>query len=152
MARPLSKIESDSVKKEFLKALQENDGFIYKTCKKIAIAPSTHFLWMEKDSSYKRSVEAINEFLKDEAEEQLRNKIREKDTTSVIFYLKTKAKDRGYVERTETTGKDGGAIETKTETIVTGQAIPVAKTVLQDYEKQIIDEQSRNKSANKHVN
>lgn len=29
------------------------------------------------------------------------------DVTAIIFFLKTRAKERGYVERTELTGKDG---------------------------------------------
>jgi len=33
--------------------------------------------------------------------------------TMIIFYLKTQAKDRGYVERQEVTGADGGAVMVK---------------------------------------
>lgn len=139
MARPLTKDESAIIKKEFLKALRENDGFAYKTCKIVGVPYQTHHYWMETDKDYAKEVLAINEFLKDEAESILRNKIREKDTTSLIFWLKTKAKDRGYVERMEQTGKDGGAIESKTESIITQNTIPLAQNILKDYEKVILN-------------
>lgn len=54
--------------------------------------------------------EAWNE-LGDEAEGQLTRLIRMGNLGAVIFYLKTQHKARGYVERVEQTGKDGGAIE-----------------------------------------
>ena len=40
-------------------------------------------------------------------EGQLLSQIRRGNITAIIFFLKTKAKHRGYVERHEYTGKDG---------------------------------------------
>ena len=43
----------------------------------------------------------------DYAEGKLQEKIRTGDTTSIIFYLKTQGKGRGYVERQELSGPGG---------------------------------------------
>jgi hypothetical protein len=40
-------------------------------------------------------------------EDALVEKIKDKDTTAIIFACKTKLKKRGYVERQEITGADG---------------------------------------------
>lgn len=45
---------------------------------------------------------------KDRVEDALQNRIDSGDTTAIIFFLKTQAKDRGYVERSELGGPDGG--------------------------------------------
>jgi hypothetical protein len=37
--------------------------------------------------------------------------IKAGNVTAIIFYLKTQAKDRGYVERQELTGADGGKLQ-----------------------------------------
>ena len=43
----------------------------------------------------------------DYAESQLHKQIGEGSTSATIFYLKTKGKSRGYIERQEITGADG---------------------------------------------
>lgn len=52
----------------------------------------------------------MKEKRKDIAEGKLWGLINDGNITAIIFYLKTQAKDRGYVERIEQTGLDGQAI------------------------------------------
>jgi hypothetical protein len=56
-------------------------------------------------------LDEIQEATLDLAEPKLREKINEGDKTALIFYLKTKGKQWGYVERTEQTGVNGSAME-----------------------------------------
>lgn len=70
-------------------------------CKQVGIQRRTYYRWLEDDSEFKRACNEIDESIKDEVETFLQKKIQEGDTASTIFYLKTKAKDRGYVERRE---------------------------------------------------
>ena len=50
----------------------------------------------------------------DFVESQLLKNINEGDTTSIIFFLKTKAKHRGYVERQEISGANGAPLASVT--------------------------------------
>ena len=67
----------------------------------------SYYNWMENDLAFAEEVEAIRQEQIDTVESALLNKIEDGDTTAVIFYLKTKGKERGYSERTELTGRDG---------------------------------------------
>lgn len=58
-------------------------------------------------------VEILDQTL-DVAESKLITAITEGELKAVFFYLKTKGKHRGYTERVESTGADGGPMETVT--------------------------------------
>ena len=58
----------------------------------------------------------------DFAETMLMKHIREGDTTSLIFYLKTKGRERGYVERVEATGANGSPLVPAPVVLTEGQA------------------------------
>jgi len=56
---------------------------------------------MDLDEDYKAAVESISDIALDFAESQLHKQIKDGEVSSTIFYLKTKGKKRGYIEKTE---------------------------------------------------
>ena len=74
---------------------------------------------MQDDPEYAQAVKDIENFALDFVESQLHKQIQKGEVSSTIFYLKTKGKSRGYIERqqTELTGRDGGPIEVATRVI-----------------------------------
>ena len=52
--------------------------------------------------SFKAIVDEIQESLIDNAESKLQKLINEDSPVAILFYLKTRAKSRGYIERQET--------------------------------------------------
>ena len=93
-----------------LEALEKSLGVVTTAAKAVGIDRSTHYEWLKTDEKYKEAVEAIGDVALDFAESQLHKQMQTGDTTACIFYLKTKGKKRGYVERQEITGADGGAV------------------------------------------
>ena len=66
---------------------------------------------VKKSERLQEHLRRIREDSLDYVEGKLFENIDEGNTSSIIFYLKCQGKSRGYVERVETTGADGGAIE-----------------------------------------
>lgn len=56
------------------------------------------------------ALESARETMLDNAESILYKKVLEGSTVELLFFLKTQGKDRGYTERQELTGANGGAI------------------------------------------
>lgn len=88
-------------KKAMIEALEKSLGVVTAACKSVGIGRTTHYMWMEQDPEYKRAVEEISDVALDFAETHLHKQIKEGSSTSTIFYLKTKGKKRGYIERQE---------------------------------------------------
>lgn len=100
--------KSRHIKKEsILKALEQSLGVVTVACKKADIPRSTFYKWMNEDEEFAKQVKDIENIALDFAESQLHKQISENSTSATIFYLKTKGKKRGYVERQEITGADG---------------------------------------------
>lgn len=99
---------------KFLNALTEHRGIISKAADQVGLHRTLHYKWMtsaKNTTVYKKEFEAIEEDCIDIVENALMDLIDSGDTAATIFYLKTKAKKRGYVERSEITGRDGSAID-----------------------------------------
>ena len=92
-------------------ALRASAGIRSAAAMKLGCAPSTITNYIDRHPSL-RLVEAeiVNQNL-DLAETKLLGAIRDGNLTAVIFYLKTKGKTRGYTERAEVTGPEGGPID-----------------------------------------
>ena len=71
-------------------------------CRQLGIHRRSFSRWKATDKEYARACEDILEEIYDDAESRLQKNIHEeKDTSSLIFFLKTKCKHRGYVEKQE---------------------------------------------------
>jgi len=76
---------NDINKKSMIEALEKSLGIVTSACKAVGISRETHYRWLREDF----------------AESQLHKQIKEGEVSSTIFFLKTKGKRRGYVERQE---------------------------------------------------
>jgi hypothetical protein len=98
----------DINKKAMLDALEKSLGVVTSACKSVDIARETHYRWLREDADYKAAVDELSDVALDFAESQLHKQIKDGNSTATIFFLKTKGKKRGYVERQEldvSTGK-----------------------------------------------
>ena len=93
----------DIKKKAFVDAYKKTYGNISKACEIVGINRGTFYNWEKNNKAFKKAIEDVEpeeEFL-DFVEDALTKKIKSGDTTAIIFALKTKGKNRGYIERTE---------------------------------------------------
>jgi hypothetical protein len=93
--------KTEQHKKAMLEALEKSLGVVTTACKSIGIGRTTHYMWLDEDPQYRRNVESISDIAVDFAESSLHKQIKDGNPTSTIFFLKTKGKKRGYVERQE---------------------------------------------------
>jgi DNA invertase Pin-like site-specific DNA recombinase len=76
-------------------------GFITQSARALGISRRHLHRLINKHPTIKEAVEDAKERMKDLAESKLKQGIEEGNPTLIIFYLKTQAKDRGYIERQE---------------------------------------------------
>jgi len=94
--------KSRHIKKEtILKALENSLGVVTVACKQADIPRSTYYKWLKEDEEFAQAVKEIENIALDFAESQLHTQMKDGSTSATIFYLKTKGKKRGYVERSE---------------------------------------------------
>jgi hypothetical protein len=117
--------KSDIHKKQFVDALEKTLGNISLACKMVNLHRSTFYEWCKTDIEFKASVEDINEIALDFAESELQKQIKNGSTAATIFYLKTKGKKRGYIERIEQDFR--GGLENKLEISIVRTDTPIRK-------------------------
>ena len=92
-------------------ALTETRGFVTHAARRLGCHRMTVSRYIKKYPTVRQARDDAKEALKDHAEIQLLSAINEGNMTAIIFFLKTQAKDRGYVERHELAPADGGSFE-----------------------------------------
>ena len=98
-------------KKALLEALEKSLGVVTTACKQVGIDRTTFYRYYKNDSKFKAKVDELQNVALDFVESKLFNQIQNDNPTSTIFYLKTKGKKRGYIERQEI--QHSGGIESK---------------------------------------
>jgi hypothetical protein len=81
---------------KFLKILLECKGIATNACKKAKMAYTTHMTWQKNVVGYKERVTEIQEQVIDFVESKLFENIADNETQSILFFLKTRGKTRGY--------------------------------------------------------
>ena len=102
-------------KQAMIDALEKSLGVVTTACRIAGVGRVTHYGWLKDDPDYKAAVDDITDVALDFAESQLHKQIKEGNVTATIFYLKTKGKKRGYIERQELA--QVGAIEINFEDV-----------------------------------
>jgi hypothetical protein len=120
-----------------VEALRKSLGVVETACQNAGVPRRTHYDWLKKDAKYAAQVADIDDsaidfgesmlyklmkgyelpdtkvFLNSDSKEPIIVPIRKHigtDASAVIFFLKTRGKKRGYIERNEVTGKDGAPV------------------------------------------
>tara|TARA_R110002050_G_scaffold89936_1_gene189366 strand:+ start:2049 stop:2402 length:354 start_codon:yes stop_codon:yes gene_type:complete len=94
--------KSRHIKKEsILEALEKSLGVVTVACKQADVPRSTYYKWLNEDEDFAKAVKDIENIALDFGESQLHKQIGDGNTSATIFFLKTKGKKRGYVERSE---------------------------------------------------
>lgn len=97
----------EEYKEKLLIALERSLGIVTPACKEVGVSRDTFYRYCKEDPEFKRKVDDINEITLDFAENQLLKKIKEGSEKSIMFYMRYKARRRGYTDSIDITS--GGA-------------------------------------------
>jgi len=107
--------QTEQNKKAVLVALEKTLGVVTQACKMVGVGRTNFYNWYEQDKEFAKQVDEMQEVALDFAESKLHSRIKDGSDTAIIFFLKTKGKKRGYVERTEFANVDAPAFVVKPE-------------------------------------
>lgn len=103
--------------KQIIEALKANHGFQSQACKQLERQLNITFsasAMSQRISASEEIKSALNEMLTadlDYAENKMWELIKNGNVAALLFYLKTKGKERGYAERRELTGSNGTPLQ-----------------------------------------
>lgn len=93
--------------KKVIEALQASNGLQAGAARALNVSRQTIANYIKTIPEVAEAYEQVNETTIDKVEGKLLENINAGNVIAQIFYLKTKAKHRGYVERVEQTGAGG---------------------------------------------
>lgn len=96
-------------KELLLQALQKHIGMVGSACREVGISRNQYHVYYRTDPDFKAKVDEIMEGQIDMVETELLKKIKSGSEKSIHFYLKYKARKRGYQENIDIT-TDGKAL------------------------------------------
>jgi len=88
-------------KKAMIEALKASLGIVTTASKKAEINPSTHYRWLKEDVEYRKAVDEIGYMALDFVKSKMFKEIENGNASLMMFYMKCKGKDDGWIERTE---------------------------------------------------
>ena len=101
MAKLKDSPKSLHIKRALVEAMTKSLGIVTQACKAVGVDRRTYYDWYAKDPEFKKEIDDIQNVALDFVEGQLFKQINKGEISSTIFYLKTKGKSRGFIERSE---------------------------------------------------
>lgn len=98
------KSDTRSVKEKksaLLEALRKTLGVITEACEKAGVCRDTFYRYKSEDEEFRRRYEEIDEIAIDFVESKMFQLIKGGDRACVMFFMKCRAKKRGYIEKEE---------------------------------------------------
>ena len=95
---------------QMVEAIREAEGNLSQAARLVGCSRTTVHRYVNDYATVAEAYEEANESALDIAENELMKLVKKGSIPAIIFFLKTKGKSRGYVERQEHTGADGGAL------------------------------------------
>jgi hypothetical protein len=115
--------KSSIIKKAFPELLRKKMTNVTLACQEANIDRSTYYAWRNEDPEFAAACDEAIEMVFDSVESVMYKKVLvDHDTTCLIYFTKTKMKNRGYVERVESTGKDGSPLTQVNYTVEVAKA------------------------------
>ena len=96
---------------ELIAAIDAKKGNLAAVARGFGVSRPLVFKWVHKSATALEALETARETMIDNAESVLYKRVLEGHTAELIFFLKTQGRNRGYVERREYTGPDGGPLQ-----------------------------------------
>lgn len=113
MARPRSFTQD-----QISTALRETKGMVAVAARRLGCTRKTVRAYVTRYPAVADVLREERHLMGDIAELALFKAIQAGELDAIKFYLKTQCKDRGYVERQERTGANGGPLQVQTESYV----------------------------------
>ena len=99
----MSKQQPEIYKKKLLEALEKSLGIVTPACKEVGISRNQFYVYYREDEDFRKAVDDINDVTLDFVENQLLKKIKDGSERSIMFYMKYKARKRGYTDSLDIT-------------------------------------------------
>ena len=95
---------------QVIEAIEHSNGLLAAAARELGISRRTVYNYVTKYPTIAKALEDARETNLDYAEGQLMKAVKAGNVTAIMFLLKTVGKSRGYVDRQEVTGADGGPL------------------------------------------
>lgn len=88
-------------KKALIEAMEKSLGIVTQACKLAGLSRETYYNYYNSDPAFKKSCEDCADIALDFVESHAHKQIADDVPSTTIFYLKTRGRSRGYIERVD---------------------------------------------------
>ena len=113
---------------DIIQVVKGSKGVISAIATRLGVTRKTVYNYIDRYATVKQAIADERESMKDYAEGKLYQHIKEDNLTALIFYLKTQASDRGYVERLRIEGNINLTVINDTIRALTDAGLDPAET------------------------